>query len=89
MAVRVIIRDVIKRLDIYPKMDTYYDHYVKDKDGLFDYGFILSKEDYLLFDREWNNKYSKENNIDGYCRFLLEYYRTNFDRIGRDKDFEY
>ncbi|MDR0512202.1 MAG: hypothetical protein LBG93_03770 [Treponema sp.] len=88
-AVRIIIDDVIKRLNIYPKMDTYYENNFNHKTDLKLYGFKLKEENYLKLEEEWYKKYSKENDINGLCKYLLEYYRYNLNEIGRDKDFKY
>jgi len=89
LVTRIIIDDVIKRLNIFEKMDTYYEHYVKHKIGLINYGYKLSEDEYMKLEEIWYKKYSKENNIDGYCKYILEYYRNNINKIGRDKDFKY
>ena len=89
LAVRVITDDIIKRLNIFHKLDTYYENNVDHKNDINLYGFKVNEEDYILLEKEWHEKYSKENNIDGYCKYLLEYYRNNFEKIGRDKDFKY
>ena len=89
LAARIIIDDVIKRLKIFDKMDTYYEHYVNHKKELIYYGYKLSEEEYGKLEEEWLINYSKENKIEEYCRYILEYYRNNIDKIGRDKDFKY
>ena len=89
LVTRIIIDDVIKRLNIFEKMDTYYEHHVKHKIGLINYGYKLSEDEYMKLEEIWYKKYSKENNIDGYCKYILEYYRNNINKIGRDKDFKY
>ena len=89
VAVRIIIDDVIKRLNIYPKMDTYYENYINNKTDIKHYGFKLKEENYLKLEEEWYKKYSKKNDINGFCKYLLEYYRDNFNEIGRDKDLKY
>jgi hypothetical protein len=70
-------------------MDEFYEHYVHHKNELKDYGFKLSEEEYSKLEQEWYNYYSKENKIGEYCKYVLEYYKNNIDRIGRDKNFEY
>ena len=89
LVARVIIDDVIKRLNIFDKMDTYYKDYVNHKAELKYYGYKISEEEYGKLEEEWYKNYAKENKIEEYCKYILEYYRDNFDRIGRDKDFEY
>jgi hypothetical protein len=89
LAARIIIDDVIKRLNIFDKMDTFYKNNVNHKNELELYGYKLPEEEYISLEEEWYKNYSKKNDIEGYCKYVLEYYRNNFDRIGRDKDFEY
>ena len=89
IAVRVIIDDVIKRLNIFDKPDSYYEHDVHHSKELPDYGYKISEEEYKTLSGEWYKNYPTENDIEGYCRYLLHYYRTNIETIGRDKDFSY
>jgi hypothetical protein len=90
LVARIIIDDIIKRLNIFDKMDTYYEQYVHHKNELKEYGYDkLTEEEYIKLEEEWHKNYSNKNDIDGYCKYVLEYYRNNFDRIGRDKNFEY
>jgi hypothetical protein len=85
---RIIIDDVIKRLNIFDKMDTFYEQNVNHKNELKLYGYKLSEEEYNKLENEWYKDYSKDNDIEAFCKYVLEYYRNNFDRIGRDKDFK-
>ena len=89
LACRIIMDDVIKRLNIFEKMDTYYEHYVHHKKELKLYGYNLSEEEYVKLEKDWYEHYSKDNKIEEYCKFILEYYRNNFETVGRDKDFKY
>jgi translation elongation factor EF-Ts len=89
LATRIIIDDVIKRLNIFEKMDTFYEKYVHHKNELELYGYKLSENNYNKIEEEWYKKYSKENNIDAFCRYLLEYYKNNKTEIGREEDFKY
>ena len=89
LVVRVIIDDVIQRLNIFEKMDTYHQHHVNHAKELELYGYKLSEGEYDTLKKEWMENYSNENKIEKYCKYVLEYYRNNFDRIGREKDFKY
>ena len=89
LAVRVLIDDVIKRLNIFYKLDTYYENNVDHKNDINLYGFKVNEEEYSILEKEWYKNFSKGNDIDGYCKYLLKYYRNNFEKIGRDKDFKY
>jgi hypothetical protein len=89
LAARIIIDDVIKRLNIFDKMDTFYENNVNHKEELKLYGYELPEEEYMNLEEEWYKNYSNKNDIEGYCKYVLEYYRNNFDRIGRDENFEY
>jgi len=89
LAVRVIIDDVIKRLNIFHKLDVYYENHVDHKNDINLYGFKVNEEEYNILEKEWYKNFSKENDINGYCKYLLKYYRNNFEKIGRDKDFKY
>jgi hypothetical protein len=89
LVVRIIIDDVIKRLKIFCKMDTFYENNVNHKNELFLYGYKLTEDEYDRLEEEWNKNYSKENKIEEYCKYILEYYRNNIYKIGRDKEFKY
>jgi hypothetical protein len=88
IVVRIIIDDVIKRLNIFDKMDTFYEQNVNHKNELKLYGYKLSEEEYNKLENEWYKNYSKDNDIEAFCKYVLEYYRNNFGRIGRDKNFK-
>lgn len=89
LVVRIIIDDVIERLKIFDKMDTYRQHNVNHERELQSYGFKLAEGEFIKLQKEWIENYSKENKIEEYCKYALDYYRNNFDRIGRDQNFEY
>ena len=73
LAVRVIIDDVINRLNIFHKLDIYYENNVDHKNELKLYGFKINEEEYKILEKEWYENFSKENDIEGYCKYLLKY----------------
>jgi hypothetical protein len=77
---RIIIDDVIKRLNILDKMDTFYEQNVNHKNELKLYGYKLSEEEYNKLENEWYKNYSKDNDIDAFCKYVLEYYRNMVDK---------
>jgi len=89
LVTRIIIDDVIKRLELYDKMDTYYEGNIHHKNEMKYYGFKLPEEEYNKLETEWYKKYSKENKIEDYCNYILEYYRNNINKIGRVQNFKY
>jgi hypothetical protein len=89
LATRIIIDDVIKRLNIYEKMDTFYGKYVHHKKEIEIYGYKFNEDRYNEVEETWNKTFSKENDIDGFCKYVFEYYKNNKEQIGREKDFEY
>jgi hypothetical protein len=89
LVARIMIDDIIQRLGIFDKMDTYHQHYVNHEKDLQLYGYKLAEGEYDILRKEWLENYSKENKIEEYCKYTLEYYRKNFDRIGRDPNFKY
>ncbi|MDR1220083.1 MAG: hypothetical protein LBK73_10830 [Treponema sp.] len=89
LAARIIIDDVIKRLSIYNKMDAYYERYVHHNKELELYGFKITEEIYNKIEQKWYKDCSEKNDIDTFCKYILEYYRNNIKEVGREKDFEY
>ena len=77
VVVRILIDDLIKKLNIYDKLDIYYENHVNHKKELINYGFNLSEENYLYLERIWYEKYSKDFKIEKYCQFVLDYYKNN------------
>jgi len=86
LATRVITDDIIKRLNIYPKIDTYYEHCVDHKNELKNYGFRINEDEYKMLEEEWYKNYSKDDGINGYCKYLLTYYNNNVSRIGNNNE---
>jgi hypothetical protein len=89
LAVRVIIDDIIQRLKIFDKMDTYYDNNVNHEKEMQYYGYNLAEGEYVMLRKEWLEKFYNGNKIEDYCKYALEYYRNNFERLGRDSEFKY
>ncbi len=88
-AARIIIDDMIKRLLLHSKIETYYENNMQHKNELILYDYNLSEKEYSKLEQEWYKIYSGENNIDGFCKYLLEYYKNNKGKIGRKKNLSY
>jgi len=52
LVARIIIDDIIKRLNIFEKMDTYHNHYVNHSKEMSLYAYPLSEEEYKMLGEE-------------------------------------
>lgn len=89
VVVRILIDDLIKKLNIYEKLDLYYENHVDHKTELKYYGFNLAIENYLEIENVWILNYAKSFRIDDFCKYVLEYYRNNYEKLKRDDNFKY
>jgi hypothetical protein len=87
VAVRILIDDFIKRNNIYDKVKLLYENHVNHKKELILYGFKLSQEQYCLIEREYQNNYAADHNIDAFCHYIHNKYKE-YD-IHRNEGFTY
>ncbi len=84
---RIIIDDLIKELNIYEKLDLFYENHINHRKDLPKYGYNLTPEQYDGIEREYYRNHSKEKDINGFCHFVHDEYK----RLGikRREDFSY
>jgi hypothetical protein len=87
VAARIIIDDLIKELDIYRKVDLYYENHVNHRKGLVKYGYNLEPEQYDAIEEYYKKVYSKTKNIDEFCHYVHSEYKRL--AIRRKEDFSY
>ena len=87
VAARIIIDDLIKELDIFNKLDLYYENHINHRKELPLYGYNLSPEQYDFIEVEYKEKYSKNKDIDSFCKYIHKMYKSL--GIFRRIDFSY
>jgi len=88
LVVRVLIDDVIVKLNLNEKINPYFQSNINHKKDLKNYGFNLKIEEYEELEKKWHQLFSQEMDIDGYCKLILNYYKSS-DTIKRKNDFNY
>ena len=78
---------MIKELNIYEKVDLFYDNHINHRKELPKYGYNLTPEQYDEIEKEYYKKYSKEKDIDGFCHYVHDQYKRM--GIRRREDFSY
>jgi hypothetical protein len=81
VAVRVIMDGLIKHLDLLEKINPFFEMYLDHKTGVNAYGYNMKVEEYEAMAREWNNKYLAGYDIDGFCRYIHDFYRENKQQL--------
>jgi hypothetical protein len=87
VAVRIIIDDILKRFDIYKKVDLFYHDNVNHRKELSLYGYNLTPEQYDDIEKEYNKRFSDKKDIDHFCKYIHEKYKEY--GIKRREDFSY
>ena len=84
---RIVIDYLIKELNIYEKVDLYYDNHINHRKELSKYGYNLTPEQYDEIEKEYYKKYSKEKDINVFCLYIHDQYKKL--GIRRREDFSY
>lgn len=85
---RILIDDLLEKLDLHSKVKLYYDNHIDHKTELKYYGFPLDSEEYFLLEKEWSKRFSENYQINAFCEYVLDYYRSN-EKIKRPESFSY
>ena len=88
LVVRILIDDIIVKLNLFNKINPYFQSNINHKKDLKNYGFNLKPEEYEGLELKWHQTFSKEMDIDGFCKLVLNYYNCN-ETIKRKNDFSY
>ena len=84
---RIVIDYLIKELNIYEKVDLFYDNHINHRKELPKYGYNLTPEQYDEIEKEYYKKYSKEKDINVFCLYVHDQYKKL--GIRRREDFSY
>ncbi len=87
VAVRIIIDDIMKRFDIYNKVDLFYEQNINHRKELDLYGYNLTPEQYDDIEKEYYKRFSDRKEINQFCKYIYEKYKEY--GIKRREDFSY
>jgi hypothetical protein len=88
LVVRVVLDDLIKDLDLLPKIDTFYENNIDHKTDLKHYGFPLEEVEYDKLCGIWKKSFYQGFKINDFCRYVHQFY-LDHEHLKRSASFQY